>query len=146
LLDTLSRQWSAPLTGPTAPPGALLLLAGAAEPAGPESAVAPSVERRGATPGPAASPLRREAPAGTVAAELERPLHLPEAPAEPVPPRSWPVWSRLTAAVPPAEPSAPVVAQSVARPAEWADEDLEAVAVRLKRLLDEQARRHGIDV
>jgi len=163
-------SWRTPLGGPEAP---ARLLRAAAQPAGARAAGAPPLEaaRRAARPG---APTSREpdgegAPAAETSASRQAPRPPFDEPPRPAAPESSGVESAAagprarrplpglveeTGSVERREPAVPALrAPEPLRPlpprgleAGTAEDDLGRLAERMRRILAEEARRHGIDV
>ncbi len=157
----LAQQWSASIAGPAASHELLMQMAGLTQ----QEAAAP---RRATRPTPLGS-IRRELP---LAPEENHEHHVPESASEAlVPPDrtlqatkdTLGTMTRATASrvevedelpwpariAPPAVTPRPlplVPPEVVGMPAPASGDDLSALAANIKRILEEEARRHGIDV
>lgn len=171
-LLSLAEQWALPLNGPPATPGLLGRLVCVPESDSPEREEQPGVAPR--HPSARRSPDQDAAPATeharpwhavgmkatessqavsqpTVADQLENTGGESESPVQIAPPAaatSLPLLLPLQIAGKPSSLAATAIIQGVARQEEAAatENDQSALATKIKRILDEEARRHGIDV
>jgi len=171
-LPSLADQWALPFNGPPAYPGLLGRLVCVPESDGPEREEQPGATPRHPSalrsPNQVAAPATGHAkpwhPVGvettessqavsqpTVADQLENISGESVSPVRIAPPAvatSLPPLLPPQIAGRPSSPAATAILQGVTRQEEAAatEDDLSALAAKIKRILDEEARRHGIDV